>query len=43
MLRDLRFVNHDDDGTIDPDPPGHFASSRSTARRFFMIARAAFI
>jgi len=50
VLRDLLVVNREHDLEVDPDGlshrdvrRGYFASSRSTARRFFMILRAASI
>lgn len=43
MFGELSFVNRNDDFGREPGESRHFASSRSTARRFFMIARAAFI
>lgn len=43
MLGKLRFVNCNDHVGRKPSDAGHLASSRNTARRFFMIARAAFI
>src|SRR5205809_5493906 len=43
MLGQLLLVNCDNNFALQPGPALHFASSRSTARRFFMIARAALI
>jgi len=40
---DLTFADRDCDRGSKPDPAGHFASSRSTARRFFVMSRAPFI
>jgi len=43
MLGQLGIVDCDDDLFVNPLPCCHFASSRRTARRSFMISRAAFI
>src|SRR3990167_336739 len=40
MFGQLHFVDGNDDGSVQPDPFAHLASSCSTARRSFMISRA---
>jgi len=40
MLCQLRFVNGENEFNLNPLPVSHFASSRRTLRRFFMILRA---
>jgi len=40
VLGQLRIVDRQDDRMVNPDPAAHFASSRRTSRRSFMISRA---
>src|SRR5207249_4649921 len=43
VLGELLVVRGENDGALDPDPLPHFASSRSTARRFLAMRRTCFI
>ena len=43
VLGKLFVVRGENDRALDPDPFPHFASSRSTARRFFAMRRTCFI
>ncbi len=40
MFGNLFIMKGDDDFLVNPIPGFHFANSRKTARRFFMILRA---